>query len=50
MMKLMGYVYSGSRAYPGSRPRMFRYWSTKPAARQIGGGSCIIPIQEYNIR
>jgi len=29
MMKLTGYVYSGSRAYSGPRPRMFRCWSTE---------------------
>jgi len=24
--KTMGYVYSGSRIYPGPRPRIFRSW------------------------
>jgi len=50
MMKLMGYLYSGSRAYPGLRPKMFCCWSTKPVARRIGGGSYIMPIQKYNRR
>ena len=37
MIKLMCYVYSGSRAYPGAWHRMFRYWCTKPTARRTGG-------------
>jgi len=31
----MGYIYSGSRTYPGPQPRMFRS-DPKPAARQTG--------------
>jgi len=26
MMKPMGYVYNGSRTYPGSRPMKFQCW------------------------
>jgi len=50
MMKPTSYIYSGSRAYPGSRSRVFRCWCTEPTARRIGGGSYCMLIQEYNRR
>jgi len=42
----MGYVYIESRICAGPRPRVFHYWCTGPAARPIGSGSYIMPIQE----
>jgi len=50
MMKPTCYVYSGSRAYPGPWPKMFRCWSTEPVAWHTGSGSYIMSIKEYNKR
>ena len=50
MMKPTGYVYSGSHAYPGPRPKMFCCWSIESAVRRTGVESYIMPIQKYNMR
>jgi len=36
----------GPRACPGPRPRVFRYWSTEPAAR-LTGRSYRMPLSRW---